>query len=848
MIAMRRPAALCLVTALLALVWGCKSGGGGLPDPIGEPKPGTVQDEAMRAGLTAEHFLAATEDYFHDMDANVVNHQPHRAFTQQEVEGRNMWLVWTGGNDRLWDRLTVDSLGTFDLLKTISSHPQQPFTDPHTHQQKYLYGYGRHNRFAYLGLVNEPCFSEATGPDPSHWGLWIDQRDPQCPPDPFADETRYPGAKIGARGRTVKVGSYYGEPTGIVGLRLFPNPDFDEKARQRWNAERYYNDPDYYFDPKLVRPYRVGMSCGFCHVGPNPVRPPANAEEPKWENLSSNVGAQYFWWDRVFNWRGSAAENGIFYQALHVSRPGTLDTSLVSTDSINNPRTMNAVYYLLPRMMEARRWGRETIAGGGLDNKQFNNYVPPGDPLAQFFASPSTTWTPRVLKDGSDSVGALGALNRVYINIGLFSEEWLLHFRPVIGGKPISPIPIATAERNSVYWRATEMQTPNMARFFLASTEPHHLEDAPGGAGYLYADEPTLRQGKIVFAERCARCHSSKLPDLPQGLDLESANGPRYLEAWNRYWQWTKTDAFKAEMRRIVLDPQFRDDNYLSTELRVPASLLGINACSPLATNAIRDNIWDNFSSESYKSLPPVDPMMFRHPTNAGAPDKPYKMPAGGRGYIRPASLVSLWSTAPFLQNNTVGYFDERPSVDARMSAFDDAILEMLYPEARTKDALIGNRNAPGDGVVDRITEDSWFDIPGAYVPPFLRPLVPLSRAIAPSVGGSGDSISIGPFPKGYPIGLLTNTDLLGSELPEAERQAHVKRLLDLLKRATDELKTEKDFRVIANKLVDNLLDVSKCADFVVNKGHYFGTAYFSEEPALTPLEKYALIEFLKTF
>ena len=46
-----------------------------------------------------------------------------------------------------------------------------------------------------------------------------------------------------------------------------------------------------------------------------------------------------------------------------------------------------------------------------------------------------------MLKDGSDSVGALGALNRVYLNIGLFSEEWLLHFNPVIGGKPISADP-----------------------------------------------------------------------------------------------------------------------------------------------------------------------------------------------------------------------------------------------------------------------------------------------------------------------------------------------------------------------------------------------------------------------
>jgi hypothetical protein len=55
----------------------------------------------------------------------------------------------------------------------------------------------------------------------------------------------------------------------------------------------------------------------------------------------------------------------------------------------------------------------------------------------------------RVLKDGSDSVGTLGALNRVYLNIGLFSEEWLLHFNAVAGGKPISPIEIALADRQA---------------------------------------------------------------------------------------------------------------------------------------------------------------------------------------------------------------------------------------------------------------------------------------------------------------------------------------------------------------------------------------------------------------
>jgi hypothetical protein len=823
----RRAMAVCGITTLAASILGCG---------LGEPKPGTVQDEAMRAGMTPEQLIKATPDYFHDMDQNVVA-GPLAPLTQSEIEGRNMWMVWTGGNDRLWDRLTLDSIGTFDLLKTISSHPPHP---------GYGVSYGRHNRWRYLGLVNEPCFTEATGPDPNHYGLWLDVRDPKCPPDPFASEEAYPGARVGARGKTVPVGSYYGEPTGVVGLRLFANPDFDEEARRRWNSERFYTDPTYYFDRKLVRPYRVGMTCGFCHVGPNPIRPPDDPENPKWENLSANVGAQYFWWDRVFNWRGEQNENSIFYQALHVSRPGTLDTSLVSTDNINNPRTMNAVYYLLPRMLQARKWGRETMGGGNLLNRQFNDFVGPNDPLSQFFVWPSTTWTPRVLKDGSDSVGALGALNRVYLNIGLFSEEWLLHFRAVIGGRKISPIPIQAARNNSVYWRATELRTPDMARFFLARTSPHKLKDAPGGTEYLTEDADTLRRGKIVFAERCARCHSQKLPDLPAGLDLENANGPNYLSAWNQYWDWTKTDAFKAPMREKVLDEHFLTDNYLSTELRVPITLLGINACSPLATNAIRDNIWDNFSSESYKQLPSVGPIKVRHPVTGAEYD--YPLPAGGRGYIRPASLVSLWSTAPFLQNNTVGPFKWSPSVKSRMSSFDESIEEMLWPERREKDPLFANESRPGVGVIDRITTDSYIEVPEGYIPGYLRPLLGATRRLFPFVTGGDYSIKIGPFPKGMPIGLITNMDLLGADLPSSEQREHRRRVLHLLASLKSESKKTKDLRLVLSGLIDEMLSVSKCKDFVVNKGHYFGTSFFAEEPALTEAEKKALIAFLKTF
>ncbi len=789
---------------------------------------GHVQDEATRANRTPVSMPAADEDYFHDMDGGL-------ALTREEVMGRNMWLVWTGGNDRFWDTISATSFGTLDFLKTVSSHPAMTKSNL----------YSRDNRFKYLGLVNEPCFKKATGPDPNRYGLWLDVRDPACAPDPFTNTTKYPGIQIGSRGKTMPVGSYYGEPSGIVGLRLFPNPDFDEKARKNWNSERYYRDPSYYLSRDLVKPYRVGMSCAFCHVGPNPVRPPADPENPRWENLASNVGAQYFWVDRIFNWQADDNKASFFFQLFHTSKPGSLDTSLVSTDNINNPRTMNAVYYLGPRMGLAKKWGKETLAGGGLNNRQFNEFVPPGDPLSQFFQAPSTTWTPRVLKDGSDSVGALGALNRVYLNIGLFSEEWLTHFTPLIGGTPISPIEIAVARKNSAYWGATELQTPYMARFFLKSTAPHHLKDAPGGSAYLNEDAATVGQGKVVFAERCARCHSSKTPPLPAGLNLENCNGKDYLGCWDKYWAWTKTDDFKNQMRPIVAADNFLEDNYLSTELRVPSTLMQTNICSPIATNAIAGNIWDNFSSASYKELPSVGRMKVRNPFTGAETD--FELPAGGRGFTRPASLVSAWSTAPFLQNNSVGHFDPSPSVEARMRVFQDSIEQMLWPEKREKDKIFGSETGAGVGKIDRTTAPSFIWVPAGYIPDGFRKLIPLGQRAFPGLFSNGE-VTIGPIPEGTPVGLLANADLMGADLPGGTtRTEHVKQLADLLVRAKNDLKDGKNF--FENKeVMDSMLKLSKCPDFVINKGHYFGTNLMGDEPGLSDADKRALIAFVKTF
>ncbi len=796
--------------------------GGGLACGPNRGHAGQVLDEAMQAHRDAASFLAAGEDYFHAMDGG-------GAFTPDQVKGRNMWLVWTGGNDRFWDVIGAASFGTLDFLKTISSHPTLP--------------YSRDTRWTYLGLVNEPCFRKATGPDPNRYGLWLDTRDPACPPDPFANAEKYPGVRIGSRGKTVPVGSYYGEPTGIVGLRLFSNPAFDEKARKKWDAERYYRDPSYYFSQDLVRPYRIGMSCAFCHVGPNPIKPPSEPEKPEWSTLSANVGAQYFWVDRIFNWQGTTNPQSFFFQLFHTALPGSLDTSLVSTDNINNPRTMNAVYDLGARMAEAKRWGKERLTGGELNNKQFNEYVGDNDALSVFFQKPDLVWTPRVLKDGSDSVGALGALNRVYLNIGLFSEEWLLHFTPLVGGTKISPIEIAVAEKNSAYWKATEAQTIDMAKFFLASTAPHHLKDAPGGAVYLTEDAATIERGTVVFAETCARCHSSKLPPLPAVLDMENCNGRNYLDCWSRYWAWTKTPAFKDQMRSIVLGDNFLKDNYLSSELRVPSTVMQTNICSPIATNAIAGNIWDNFSSESYKSLPSVGTMKVRNPLTGVERD--FTLPGGGRGFTRPASLISVWSTAPFLQNNSVGPFDPSPAVDARMRVFEASIAQMLWPERRAKDPIFANDTGPGVGVIDRTTADSVFWLPAGYVPPGLRGLLGAGQRLFPFLVRNG-GVEIGPIPKGTPVGLIANLDVLDLDDPPDLRREHLKKLADLLDVLKKELK-QKHNVFASPDVLNGMLSLSKCPDFVVNKGHYFGTAFGDETP-LSDADKRALIALLKTF
>lgn len=240
-------------------------------------------DEAKAAGKTVADYPTHPGNNFKEMDGGV-------ELTEDEIKGRNTWLMWTAGNEAFWDYLAQHSLGLVDLLKLLDNrfHP-------------------REERFAIMGLINEPGFTKPE--DPNEHGLWLDSQVTPSPgpqPDP----------------------AVYGYSSGVMGLRIYPNPNFDEKARRNWDPERYINDENYYKNPDLIRPYRVGMACGFCHVAYHPLYPPKDFANPEWQNLSSNIGNQYFRVSRIFGY--DMKESSLIWQLLNSARPGALDTSLIA--------------------------------------------------------------------------------------------------------------------------------------------------------------------------------------------------------------------------------------------------------------------------------------------------------------------------------------------------------------------------------------------------------------------------------------------------------------------------------------------------------------------------------------
>lgn len=706
-----------IVTAFAALasacfISGCHKTENSLADNAGGRKP--------------EDFPELAADVFQPMDGGI-------KLSPDEIKGRNTWNLWCAGTEQFWERMSRESYGLIDLLKTIDSR-------------------NRGTRFKEMGLINEPGFRTPSKPD--QYGLWIDE-----------------ASESGGEPKGIDP-NVYGLPTGIMGFRLFPNPEFKGDAVKKWDAQKYYNDADYAVQKDLVRPYKVGISCGSCHIAFNPCNPPADPENPRWENLSSAIGNQYIREGRTF--ANLVKPGGFFWEMLKTQPPGTSDTSRIATDHINNPNTINPIFELAARLNVAEP---EDLAGDTLNLPTVKAHMD----------------LPHVLKDGADSVGVPGATLRVYINIGSYSQHWLQQHNALIGLTAQKPFSIKTAQENSTYWLATQSKFPNIANFFM-HLKSYRLEDAPGGKDFITKDDAVMTRGKIVFAENCATCHSSKRP--PTGVDEV---------AW-----------FRDEVQK----PDFRDNNFFSDDHRYPVTKIKSNAARALGTNAKRGHIWDAFSSETYKNLPSVGDIDVWNPIS-GQIEKE-TMPGGGPGYYRTASLISCWSSAPFLHNNALGKFTGDPSVAGRMEAFNDAATKLLWPEKRD-----------GTNSIFRTSQECKLQIQAAVLPKLLRDGLKLAGQI-----DDDGYFRIGTIPEGTPISLLANVD----------GDADVKDLVDLclkVKGALAKIKIQNLDAAATKELMraevaPALWKVSKCRDLVEDRGHEFGSE-------LPDSDKLALIEYLKT-
>ncbi len=558
------------------------------------PTQGTNYGGNPSSGAIKEISESEGDEY----DRDYLGYLPPETYvnlTEAEKRGLQTWYFWTGGNEKFFRELAKLTHGEADFLGLLDARPDSDTADEAQHYQ-------RNERFQKIGTINDPGCTAATKPD--EYGLWLDN----CDKDPNA--------------------------AGVMGVRKFANPNFDP---EKWDVAQYYAPGD--TKSQIEPPYRMGVSCGICHIAHNPLKPPKDPEKPRWENIVGALGNQYIREGQLFG--SNIPDTDFRKQVINNQPPGTSDTSRIGTDHIDNPNTVNAIFNLGVRPRH------EEVMNDGTRKK-----------------------VPHVLKDGADSVGVALASERVYINIGSCSDYWLTLHDPLLGRKAQKPFDIDTARKQCDFWSKTEARMAD-AEAFLTTIKPMYLKDAPGGKAYLTNDEQVLTKGKIAFADTCASCHSSKQPPT------EIAANPEQAKQW---------------YRESVLSSDFLDGNFLSDDKRKPVTEIGTNAARALATNATKGHIWEQFSSKTYKELPSPGKLTLENPFD---PDKPieFEIPNGGTGYYRTPSLISVWSSAPLLHNNLLGKYTGEPSVAGRMEAFNDAIEKLLWPEKRDRVINVTDRD-----------------------------------------------------------------------------------------------------------------------------------------------------------
>jgi hypothetical protein len=239
-----------------------------------------------------------------------------------------------------------------------------------------------------------------------------------------------------------------------------------------------------------------------------------------------------------------------------------------------------------------------------------------------------------ILKGGGDSIGALGAIQRVYFNIGSCAEQcWLNHLTDLRQIDPQArnfgqtPFDIGQCRRDCPNFRAIEDRVHNMLDFFLSRTE--------GQARDLALARANQRNAKYTEA------------DLVRDLERNFGKPARWRAA-SRCSSTTARAAIPAasrRSRRSISAPSTAKPGCAptgwATMCRFRSPRWAPTAAARCIPTTCVGHVWQEFANEDYHARPTVSGMLEPHD--------------GGRGYYRNVSLVNLWAHAPFLHNNSVG-------------------------------------------------------------------------------------------------------------------------------------------------------------------------------------------------
>jgi mono/diheme cytochrome c family protein len=425
---------------------------------------------------------------------------PQAAATPQLQHGMNVWLKATFGGEQFFSIVLPDVLNLPIGLSQVLTTP-------------------RSQRFTQWGVVNDPSCTDgsaATG------GLDV------CPPDVAASDPDAP---------------FEGLPSGIVGIRKFPNPSFTTSQ-----------------PPSATNsPWLVGVACAGCHAGLNAQNPPADPNHPTWANISLTTGNQYIEIGKIFG--ANLPPSDPRWQVFNTWAPGTVDTTAIENDGVNNPGIITQFFDFPDRPYFTVHQGGGLLNSHGVTGGQAH----------------------RAGQGGEDDVGCQLAATRVYFNIGMCAAQCML---PHLGTNPPAtqtPIDLdacasACAPPNAAlpYFAAQQADVADECAFIndAALTPPPALTAVHDNKQYI--DYRAASLGQAVFQANCASCHSN-------GQSIPSPHN-------------------------VYSDDQLHPASGFNPDAGEPSGDVGTNDCRAMSTNWNGGAIWAEFSSDELKASKAAGP------------------------------------------------------------------------------------------------------------------------------------------------------------------------------------------------------------------------------------------------